>query len=144
MLKDFQKFIARGNVLDMAVGIIIGAAFTTVVNSLVNDVIMPPIGLATGGVDFSNMFIDLSRSGVTSVAAAKEQGLATINYGMFLNAVVNFLIVAAAVFMLVRAVTKLMVKEVPVPAAATEMVCPHCRMLIPMGAKRCGHCTQAL
>jgi large conductance mechanosensitive channel len=144
MLKDFQKFIARGNVLDMAVGIIIGAAFTSVVNSLVNDVIMPPIGLATGGVDFSNMFIDLSRSGVASVVAAKEQGLATINYGLFLNAIVNFLIVAAAVFMLVRIVTKLTVKEVPVAAAAKEMVCPHCRMLIPVGATRCGHCTQAL
>jgi large conductance mechanosensitive channel len=130
----------------MAVGIIIGAAFTTVVNSLVNDVIMPPIGLATGGVDFSNMFIDLSGSGVTSVAMAKEQGVATVNYGLFLNAVINFLIVAAAVFMLVRLVNRMLIKEAekPAPAAPVETPCPFCKMLIPIGAKRCGHCTQAL
>src|SRR5262245_40561725 len=132
MLNEFKKFIARGNVLDMAVGIIIGAAFTTVVNSLVNDVIMPPIGLATRGVDFSNLFFDLSRSGAASVAAAKEAGAATINYGLFINAVVNFLIVAFAVFMLVRLVNRMLAKQPPAPAAPTEMLCPFCKFSIPI------------
>ena len=146
MIDDFKKFIARGNVLDMAVGIIIGAAFTGVVNSMVSDVIMPPIGIATGGVDFSNLYINLSGQEYPSLAAAKEAGAATINYGVFLNALVNFLIVAFAVFMLVRLVNRTLIKEVakPAPAAPVEQPCPFCKFLIPIGAKRCGHCTQAL
>ena len=130
----------------MAVGIIIGAAFTTVVNSLVNDVIMPPIGRLTGGVDFSNLFFDLSRQGYATLAAAKEAGAATINYGLFLNAIVNFLIVAFAVFMLLKAVNRMMVRErsAAPPPAPTEMPCPHCKFNIPIGAQRCGHCTQPL
>ena len=143
MLNEFKKFIARGNVLDMAVGIIIGAAFTTVVKSLVDDLIMPPIGMLTGGIDFSGLFVDLSRQGYPTLAAAQEASAPTINYGLFLNALLNFLIVAFAVFMLVRAVNRMMVKEAPV-VAPSEMPCPHCKMAIPIGAKRCGHCTQAI
>ena len=146
MLNEFKKFIARGNVLDMAVGIIIGAAFTTVVSSLVNDIIMPPIGRLTGGVDFSDLFIDLSGTAPASLAEAEANGAATINYGLFLNALVNFLLVAFAVFMLLKAVNRAMVRErsAAAPPAPTEMPCPHCRFNIPIGAHRCGHCTQPL
>jgi len=145
MIEDFKKFILRGNVLDMAVGIIIGAAFTTVVKSMVDDIIMPPIGRITGGVDFSNLFINLSGGEYASLADAKAAGAATLNYGLFLNAVISFLIVASAVFMLVRAVGRMQRREEaapPAPAAPTEMPCPHCRFQIPLGASRCGHCTQ--
>jgi large conductance mechanosensitive channel len=146
MLNDFKKFIARGNVLDMAVGIIIGAAFTTVVKSMVDDILMPPIGRLTGGVDFSNLFIDLSGGDYATLAAAEEAGAATINYGLFVNAMINFLIVAAAVFLLVRAATRMVVREraAGAPPAPTEMACPHCKFNIPIGAQRCGHCTQSL
>jgi large conductance mechanosensitive channel len=145
MLNEFRKFIARGNVLDMAVGIIIGVAFTTVVNSLVNDVLMPPIGRLTGGVDFSNLYFNLSGEEFASLVAAQEAGAATINYGLFLNSLVNFLIVALAVFLLVKAVNRAMVRQKQAEAAApTEMPCPHCRFNIPIGASRCGHCTQPL
>ncbi len=106
MLKEFQDFIARGNVMDMAVGIIIGAAFTTIVKSLVDDVIMPPIGLLTGGVDFSNLFVSLSGQEFDSLAAAQEAGAATLNYGVFINAVINFLIVAFAIFILIKQVNR--------------------------------------
>jgi large conductance mechanosensitive channel len=144
MLDEFKKFIARGNVLDMAVGIIIGAAFTTVVKSMVDDLLMPPLGMLTGGIDFSDLYIDLSRQGFPSLAAAQEAGAPTINYGLFINAVVNFLIVAFAVFMLVRAVNRMMIKEPAVATAPTEVPCPQCKMSIPIGAQRCGHCTQAI
>lgn len=144
MLNDFKKFIARGNVIDMAVGIIIGAAFTTVVGSMVSDIIMPPIGRVTGGVDFSSLYINLTGTDYASLADAKEAGAATLNYGLFLNAVINFLIVAAAVFMLVRMVGRLQRKEEAAPAAPTEKVCPHCLFKIPVAARRCGHCTQEL
>ena len=127
----------------MAVGIIIGAAFTTVVKSLVDDLLMPPLGMLTGGIDFSNLYLNLSSQDYASLAAAQEAGAPTINYGLFLNAVLNFLIVAFAVFMLVRSVNRMMVKEAPV-VAPTEKPCPHCMMAIPMGAKRCGHCTQPI
>ena len=141
MWADFRKFIARGNVLDMAVGIIIGAAFTTVVKSLVDDIIMPPIGKLMGGVDFSNLYITLGSGSYANLAAAKQAGAATINYGLFLNNVISFLIVAFAVFMLVRSFTKLQRKEAAAPAAPTEKECPLCRMKIPLAATRCGHCT---
>ena len=107
MLKEFQDFIARGNVMDMAVGIIIGAAFTTIVKSLVDDVIMPPVGLLTGGVDFSNLFVSLSGQEFESLAAAQEAGAATLNYGVFINAIINFLIVAFAIFILIKQVNRL-------------------------------------
>jgi len=149
MLSEFRKFIARGNVIDMAVGIIIGAAFTSVVKSLVDDVIMPPIGRITGGVDFSNLFLDLSGGGYTSLTDAKAAGAATLNYGVFLNNVISFLIVAFAVFMLIRGYNRLNAalvrkeEEAAAPAPA-QMECPHCRFSIPVGARRCGHCTSDL
>jgi large conductance mechanosensitive channel len=110
MLKEFQTFIMRGNVLDLAVGIIIGAAFTGIVNSLVNDIIMPPIGFALGGVDFSNLFYSLNGTAYESLAAAKEAGAPTINYGVFINALIQFLIVAVVVFLLIRAVNRMMTR----------------------------------
>jgi large conductance mechanosensitive channel len=116
MLREFREFIARGNVIDLAVGIIIGAAFTSIVNSLVKDIIMPPIGLVTGGVDFSNLFINLSGGTYTSLADAQKAGAATINYGVFLNAVINFLIVALAVFLLVKQVNRLWRRESKTPS----------------------------
>ena len=111
MLKEFKDFIARGNVMDMAVGIIIGAAFTTIVKSLVDDVIMPPIGLITGGVDFSNLFISLSGQQFDSLAAAQEAGAATLNYGVFINAIINFLIVAFAIFLVIKQVNRFKKQE---------------------------------
>ncbi len=142
MWAEFKKFIMRGNVLDMAVGIIIGAAFTTVVKSLVEDIIMPPIGRLTGGMDFSNLFLTLGSGNFASLADAKKAGVATINYGLFLNNVITFLIVAFAVFVLVKAVSQLQRKEAPPPASEKE--CPLCRMKIPVAATRCGHCTTDL
>ncbi|MGE0753615.1 MAG: large conductance mechanosensitive channel protein MscL [Alphaproteobacteria bacterium] len=117
MLAEFKKFISRGNVVDMAVGIIIGAAFTTIVKSLVDDVIMPPIGVIMGGIDFKDYFISLSGEHYDTLAAAKEAGAATLNYGVFLNAVVNFLIVGFAVFMLVKQVNRFKAKEEAAPSA---------------------------
>lgn len=121
MLKEFRDFINRGNVVDLAVGIIIGAAFTTIVNSLVADIIMPPIGLATGGVDFSNLFVSLNGEHYATLAEAKKAGAATINYGVFLNAVINFLIVAFAVFMIVKNMNRFK-KAAPKPAPTTSEV----------------------
>lgn len=148
MWGEFRKFIARGNVLDMAVGIIIGAAFTTVVKSLVDDVIMPPIGRLTGGVDFSNLYVNLSGGEFATLADARKAGAATINYGVFLNNVISFLIVAFAVFLLVRGYNRLTAvvaaKEEDAPATPTEKKCPYCFLKIPVGARRCGHCTSVL
>jgi large conductance mechanosensitive channel len=141
MFKDFKDFIARGNVLDLAVAVIIGAAFGRVVSSLVDDVIMPPIGRALGHVDFSNLFINLSETPVASVAAAKAAGIPTINYGLFINTVISFLIVAFVVFVLMRQVNRLRPKPATV---ATTRDCPQCAMPIPLAAKRCGHCTSQL
>jgi large conductance mechanosensitive channel len=148
MLKDFKAFIMRGNVIDLAVGIIIGAAFGSIVNSLVNDVIMPPIGLALGKVDFSNMFAVL-KEGVTAgpymtPAQAKAAGAVTINFGIFINAIISFLVVAFAVYMIVRAVNKLHAKETPTPAEKLTKGCPFCFTEIPARASRCPHCTSQL
>jgi large conductance mechanosensitive channel len=141
VLKEFKEFAMRGSVLDLAVGVIIGAAFGKVVSSLVDDVIMPPIGRLLGHVDFSNLFINLSDKSYASLAAAKAAGAPTLNYGNFLNTIINFLIVAFAVFLLVRAVNKWM----PKPAApVTTRHCPQCAMPIPVAAKKCGHCTSAV
>jgi large conductance mechanosensitive channel len=143
MLKEFKAFVMRGNVLDMAVGIIIGAAFGKIVASLVDDVIMPPIGRALGHVDFSNLFINLGETSYPTIAAAKAAGSPTLNYGLFLNTIINFLIVALAIFMLLRVVNRWLVK--PAPAAApTTRDCPQCAMAIPLAAKKCGHCTSTL
>jgi large conductance mechanosensitive channel len=142
MLKEFKAFAMRGNVLDMAVGIIIGAAFGKIVSSLVDDVIMPPVGRLLGHVDFSNLFLNLSDKSYASLAAAKAAGAATLNYGIFLNTILNFLIVAFAVFLLVRAVNRWVAK--PAVAAPTTKDCPQCAMPIPLAAKRCPHCTSGL
>ena len=152
MLKEFREFIMRGNVLDLAVGIIMGAAFTTVVNSLVNDIIMPPIGMALGGVDFSNLFINLSGGDYASLAAAQEAGAATINYGNFINSVINLLIVALSVFLLVRGINRLTVvieselggKQEEAPSEPVNKECPYCLMSIPYKATRCPNCTSQL
>jgi large conductance mechanosensitive channel len=140
MLKEFKTFILRGNVVDLAVGVIIGAAFGKITSSLVNDVLMPPIGLILGKVDFSNLFLDLSGKGYPSLAAAKAAGAPTINYGVFVNAVIDFLIVALIVFWLVHFAQKLAPKA---PAPATKD-CPRCCEPMPEKATRCPHCTSEL
>jgi len=142
MLKEFKEFAMRGNVLDMAVGIIIGAAFGKIVSSLVEDIIMPPIG-ALGHVDFSNLFINLSHNSYPTIAMAKVAGQPTLNYGLFLNSVVNFLIIAFAIFLLLRMVNRWLLKPAP-GAAPTTRDCPQCLMAIPIAAKKCGHCTSAV
>ena len=148
MLKEFKDFAMRGNVVDMAVGIIIGAAFGTIIAALVSEVLMPPIGLLLGNVDFANLFVVL-KEGKTigpyaTVAAAKGAGAVTLNYGLFVNAVVNFLIVAFAIFFLIRGMNALKKKEEAPPAIPTTKECPHCLSTIPVKATRCGHCTSEL
>jgi len=143
MLKEFKEFAMRGNVMDLAVGVIIGAAFGKIVASLVDDVIMPPIGRLLGHVDFSNLFVSLNGTHYDTLAAAKAAAAPTVNYGLFLNTVINFLIVALAVFLVVQQVNRWGKK--PAPAAApTTKDCPQCAMAIPLAAKRCGHCTTQL
>jgi len=142
MLKDFKEFAMRGNVIDLAVGVIIGAAFGRIVTSLVDDIIMPPIGELLGRVDFSNFFVSLSGGNYTTLAEAKAAGAATINYGLFISACIHFLIVAFAVFLLVRQVNRF--RPVPAPAAATSKDCPFCLTSIPLKATRCPHCTSQL
>jgi len=148
MLKEFKEFAMRGNVLDMAVGIIIGAAFGTIINSLVADVIMPPIGMLLGNIDFSNLFAVLKEGKVAapyaSLAAAKEAGAVTINYGLFINTIITFLIVAFAVFLLIRNVNKLAKLQDAPPPVPTTKECPYCLSTIPIKATRCGHCTSEL
>lgn len=147
MLKDFKAFVMRGNVLDLAVGFIMGAAFGTIVTSFVNDVIMPPIGLALGRVDFSNLYWLLEPGAkaappYSSLAEAKAAGAVTLNYGLFVNAVVSFIIVAFAVFLLVRLAAKL---HRPDPAAPpTTKPCPACAMGVPLQATRCPYCTSGI
>ena len=142
MIKEFKEFAMRGNVLDMAFGIIIGAAFGQIVTSFVQDVLMPPIGRLLGHVDFSNLFVNLSGTHYPTIAAAKAAGAATLNYGLFLNTIINFLIVAFAVFLLVRQVNRLAPKPAPAPAATRD--CPYCLTAIPLKATRCAHCTSEL
>ena len=141
MFKEFKEFAMRGNVMDMAIGIIIGAAFGKIVTSFVADVLMPPIGLLMGGADFTNYFMSLSGQAFPSLAAAKEAGAATINYGVFLNTVIDFLIVAFAIFLIVRQLNKMKKKE---EAAPTQRDCPQCLSSIPIKARRCAHCTVEL
>ena len=137
MLKEFKEFIMRGNVLDMAVGIIIGAAFGKIVTSFVNDILMPPIGLMLGKMDFSNLFISLTGQSFTTLDEAKKAGAATINYGAFLNTIIDFLIVALAIFLLIKQVNRLYKK----PAAPDKRDCPFCLTSIPLKATRCPACT---
>jgi large conductance mechanosensitive channel len=143
VLKEFKEFAMRGNVMDMAVGVIIGAAFGKIVASLVEDVMMPPFGRLLGHVDFSGLFINLGDKSYATLAAAKAAGAPTLNYGVFLNSVINFLIVAFAVFLVVQQVNRWTKKPAAVAAAATKD-CPQCAMSIPIAAKRCGHCTTQL
>lgn len=139
MLKEFKEFALRGNVLDMAIGIILGVAFGRIVTSFVEDILMPPLGLLLGKVDFSNLFFSLTGQHFDTIAAAKAAGAPTLNYGMFVNHVLNFVIVAFAIFLLVRQVNRL---KRPVPAAApATRECPLCLSTIPLKAIRCAHCT---
>jgi large conductance mechanosensitive channel len=148
MLKEFREFAMRGNVVDMAVGIIVGAAFGTIVNSLVADVIMPPIGLLLGNVDFSNLFVVLKEGKVAapyaSLAAAKAAGAVSLNIGLFLNTIINFIILAFAVFLVIRSINQIRRKEEAPSPVPTTKDCPHCFTAIPIKATRCPHCTSEL
>ena len=145
MFKEFKEFAMKGNVFDMAVGIIIGAAFGKIVASLVGDVLMPPLGLLLGKVDFSSMFIDLSGQHLPTLAAAKAAGAATLNYGLFINTIIEFLLVAFAVFLLVKQINRLKRPQpAGAPAAPTTKGCPFCISPIPLQATRCPHCTSQL
>ncbi len=148
MVKEFKEFAMRGNVLDMAVGIIVGAAFGSIVTSFVQDVIMPPIGLLLGNVDFSNFFLVLKEGKVAgpyaSLAAAKAAGAVSVNFGLFVNTIINFVIVAFAIFLLIRTVNKLKREEAAPAPAATTKDCPYCFSKIPIPATRCPNCTSEL
>jgi large conductance mechanosensitive channel len=148
MFKEFKEFAMRGNVMDMAVGIIIGAAFGTIVGSLVADVLMPPIGLLLGNLDFTNLFVVLKEGKVPgpyeTIAAAKGAGAVTVNYGLFVNTVVNFIFVAFAVFLMVRGMNALRRKEEAPPAAPTTKECPYCLSMVSIKATRCSQCTSEL
>jgi len=146
MFKEFKEFAMKGNVVDMAVGIIVGAAFGTIVKSLVDDIIMPPIGLLLGNVDFSDLFITLKQGATAgpyaTLAAAKGAGAVTLSYGAFLNTIVSFLIVALAVFFLVKGINRLKRQEAaPPPTAPTTKECPYCLSAIPIKSTRCAYCT---
>jgi large conductance mechanosensitive channel len=143
MLKEFKEFAIKGNAIDMAVGIVIGAAFGKIVGSLVEDVVMPPIGALLNHVDFTNLFLALNGGSYATVAAAKAAGAATINYGIFLNTVINFLIVAFAVFLLVKQVNRWRPAPAPAPPPSTRE-CPYCLSSVPMKATRCPACTSEL
>jgi len=148
MLKEFKEFAMRGNAVDMAVGIIIGGAFGTIVKSLVDDVLMPPLGLLLGGIDFSNFFAVLKQGSIpgpyASLAEAKAAGAVSINYGVFLNAVISFLIVAFAVFLLIRAINSMRRQGQVAPPPATTKECRYCASFIPLKATRCPQCTSEL
>jgi large conductance mechanosensitive channel len=148
MFKEFKEFAMRGNVVDMAVGIIIGAAFGTVVKSLVADVIMPPIGLLLGNVDFSNLFVVIKEGSAAgsyaTVAEAQKAGAVTINYGLFINTIISFVVVAFAVFMLIRGINQLKREEEKPPAEPDTKKCPYCFSEIPIEATKCAHCTSEL
>lgn len=142
MLKEFKEFAMKGNVLDMAVGIIIGAAFGKIITSFVGDILMPPIGKLMGNMNFSNLFISLSGQSYPTIEAAKAAGVATINYGMFINTIIDFLIVAFAIFLLIKQVNRF--KRQPAQADPTTKDCPFCASAIPIKASRCPHCTSQL
>jgi len=142
MLKEFKAFIMRGNVLDLAIALVIGAAFGKIITSFVEDVLMPPIGLLLGHVDFSSLFFDLSGKAYATLAEAKAASAPTINYGAFLNTIVMFVIVAFAIFMLIKVINKMQKPAEEGPATVKD--CPYCLTSIPVGASRCGHCTSDL
>jgi large conductance mechanosensitive channel len=142
MFAEFKQFIRRGNVIDLAVAVVIGAAFGKIVASFVDDILMPPIGLALGRVDFSNLFINLAGKEYPSVAAAKAAGAATLNYGIFINSILNFVIIAFAIFLLIRQINR-MQTPAPAPAVATKD-CPYCLTPVPVKAVKCAHCTSEI
>ena len=144
MLKEFKEFAAKGNVIDLAVGVVIGGAFGKIVSSFVSDVLMPPIGLLLGKVDFSNLFINLSSKPVETLAEAKKAGIPTLNYGIFLNTTIDFLIVAFAIFLVVKQVNRLKSKPAPASAEPTTKDCPQCCSPVPVKAVRCPHCTSSI
>jgi len=144
MWKEFKEFAMRGNVLDMAVGIIIGAAFGKIITSFVNDVLMPPLGLLFGKVDFSNLYITLSDKSFATLEEAKKAGAATIKYGVFINTIIDFLIVAFAIFLMIRQINRFTRQPEPAPAVVTTKECPYCFSVIPIKAIRCPNCTSEL
>ena len=144
MLQEFKKFLMRGNVIDLAVALVIGAAFTAVVTSFVNDLLMPPIGRLLGRVNFTDLFVSLDGRSFPSLAAAKAAGAPTLNYGAFITTIINFVIIAFAVFLVVRTVSRLTAPSATAPAPATTRECPHCAMTIALRAVRCPHCTSDL
>jgi len=144
VLKEFKEFAMRGSVLDLAIGVIIGAAFGKIVSSLVDDVLMPPLGKLIHGVDFSNLFITLDERHFDTLKAAKDAGVATLNYGNFINTVINFIIVTFSIFLVVRSVNRWLPKPPVPPAPVTTKDCPQCAMPIPVAAKKCGHCASVV
>lgn len=144
MLKEFKEFALKGNVIDLAVGVIIGGAFGKLITSLVNDIIMPLIGLILGKIDFANLFITLGDGSFKTVAEAKEAGVATLNYGLFFNTIIDFLIIAFCIFFVIRQMNRLKPKKVEIPAAPTTKNCPYCFTEIHKDAIRCPHCTSEL
>ena len=142
MIKEFKDFVMRGNVVDLAVAVIIGGAFGRIVTSFVEDVLMPPIGLALGNVDFANLFLNLSGKDYESVAAAKAAGAATLNYGIFFNHIINFLIIAFAIFVLIKQINRAQ-KPAPTPAPTTKD-CPYCLSMVPLKATKCAYCTSQI
>jgi large conductance mechanosensitive channel len=142
MLKEFKEFALRGSVLDLAIGIVLGAAFGAIVTSFVNDILMPPLGLLLGGVDFKNLFVSLNGQHYATLDAARAAGAPTINYGLFINSVITFILVAFAIFLVVKQVNRM--RAQPQPPTDTSRDCPFCLSTIPRMAKRCPHCTSAL
>lgn len=144
MLQEFKKFIMRGNVIDLSIGIIIGGAFGAIVNSIVKDMIMPPVGMILGRVNFSDLFLSLNGKNYESLKAAQDAGAPTLNYGLFLQTAINFLIIACVIFLIMRAVNRLEVLRATAPATPTTKECPYCLSGIPLKATRCPHCTSEL
>jgi len=144
MFKEFKEFAMRGNVVDMAVGIIIGAAFGKIITSLVNDIVMPPIGLILGKVDFSNLFINLSPIKYATLTEAKTAGAATLNYGLFLNNILDFVIVAFVIFLIIKQINRFKAKPKTEEIVETNKTCPYCISSIPINATRCPHCTSEI
>ena len=144
MLKEFKAFALRGNVIDLAIGVIIGGAFGKIVSSFVNDIIMPPIGLVLGKVNFADLFVALDGKTYESLAKAQEVGAPTLNYGAFINTIIDFIIIALVIFFVVKQINKMATKPAPAPAAPTTKECPYCFTAIPIPATRCPHCTSEL
>ncbi|MEW6330577.1 MAG: large conductance mechanosensitive channel protein MscL [Pseudomonadota bacterium] len=143
MLEEFKKFAMRGNVVDMAVGIVIGAAFGKIVSSFVSDMLMPPLGLVLGGMDFSGLFVTLGSGDYATLAAAKAAGAPTLNYGLFINTLIDFIIIAFALFLVIKAMNRLKKEEAPAKAPEVK-TCPECLSEIPLAAKRCKFCSSVL